>query len=263
MPKTGQKTRRNARAVMGKTKKVKITTTVPVKPMKLGQKAQLLTLVKKMINKSSETKRVGWVPFDHVSFNGAVNTLSDIYQVIGSMSEGTDYNQRIGDKIRPRSLTVKVMVGLNPLGGTITKDIRVRCMIGSFKSIKTNGQLALTAPFGQLLDYGGSAGPQMYLGDQVSALAPMNPNVVRSYGDKSCLLTQGTNEQETKNSHVFTFKVPVPATLHYDDSTSAFPNNWAPFICLGYAHTDGSSADYPAPTRVNATCLVTMTYEDA
>ena len=92
---------------------VTITKKVAVPKMKDGTKAGVLALVKKMIAKDTENKFIGWKLEEDVIHNSPIGP-ADCVPVIQQIVTGTTAQQRIGDRVKPKYLTVKGVISFNP-----------------------------------------------------------------------------------------------------------------------------------------------------
>ena len=119
-------------------KKVKVTKNV--KPAKLSDpvKAGVLAVVRKMISRDAENKLIGNVVELDVSHNSAIGS-ADCEPVIMEIQPidstvGSTARQRIGDKIKPKSLKVKGVLSFNSAYLAGTPDIYARVLILSKES---------------------------------------------------------------------------------------------------------------------------------
>jgi len=238
--------------------------------MKDQQKAQTLQLVKRMISKDAENKSVGNVVEEAVLHNSAI-TSGDCEPLIPEIAQGTDQFQRIGDKIKPKSLSVRGTLALNGsslTGGYTNVPLQVRVMVLSQKDIKVGSQvLAGGVDTAHLLE------PNLvgvnetdYSGTTINALLPANKDLFRVYYDKTFTLCgpqpEGT-EAVTRFcvNWAYRFKK-LPASLTFDNGNGDYCNNFAPFVCIGYSFPDGSSPD-SISRRLVSTCYAKLEYEDS
>lgn len=143
-------------------KKVKVTKTVAVRKARPAQKATILDVVNRMLNRKTETKFVGqWMttnalqtgvsPFPSAYFQNVIQPLgqgsdgSQYWQTaLPAMVQGTTDINRIGDRIEPTSLSTKLNIRLaqqavaDVRGAQATPlDITVYVFYGLVKSLKT------------------------------------------------------------------------------------------------------------------------------
>lgn len=172
MPLRPKAAKKGARRALpgGKRKTMKITTTVPVRKPKPQQKATILDVVNRMLNRKTETKYIGQYsttsalptgisPFGPGVFENVVQTLGERattqfwnvalpaqIQAGLSSTSAADYN-RIGDKIEPVKHQVKMTIRFaqKSMGGDppsyqaqdVPLDLTVYVFYGYIKSMKT------------------------------------------------------------------------------------------------------------------------------
>jgi len=233
------------------------------------QKAQMLTLVKRMIAKGTENKRVGYIVENAVVHNSAI-TSADCEPLIGEIVQGTDSFNRIGDKVKPKSLLVKGTIALNGgvTGGFTRVPLQVRVMILSAKDVKVGAQiLAGSIDTAHLLEPNIAIANEVdYSGTTVNALFPVNRDAYRVYYDKTFTLCgpepEGT-EAVTKFCANWSYRFKkMPSQLTFDNGNGDWANNFAPFLAIGYSYPDGSSPD-SLTRRLVSTCYARLDFEDA
>jgi len=184
-------------------------------------------------------------------------------------STGSTARQRIGDKITPKLLKVKGVVSLNltspPTGRS---DIYARIIIATQKDVKTGSAILGGGISTNVLlrpGYGGSANEVPFAGNLPELMYDINKDKYRVYMDKVVKLTQyqeGAVEQDGRYSarYSYTFKQ-LPSTLTFDEENGNWPNNFAPFIAVGYCYSDGTAPDTVA-TKLVHTCYSQLQFED-
>lgn len=233
--------------------------------MKDQQKAQVLKLVRTLIDKNSENKEIGW-RVEQASHNSAI-TAADCYSILGAIAEGTSGETRLGDRIKPKSLVVRGCIGLDPLYQPDTKPMYVRIIIATQKDIKVAGSTAGNVDTAHLLRSGDVGAPEVpFNGNRLELTYPVNDNKFRVYMDKTYLLcptSAASGFPLDRSQFVFTkvFKK-LPASLSYDAGNGDYNNNFAPFIAIGWAYTDGS-APSTTLTRVNTAIHAKLAFEDS
>jgi len=239
-------------------KKVKVTKTVRVKPLKETTKAGVLAVVRRFLASRTEDSLVGTQIEANTLHNSAIGPadckvlLPEIEQVQGAGSNTSQ--ERIGEKISPKSLKVKGLLSLN-FGTTppvSRADIYARVIIASQKDVKTGAQVNSGAvDTGTLLrpGFGATADQVPFNGHPQELMYAINTNKFRVYYDKIIKFTQvGETSVEAIPRYSamwsYTFKKDkMPASLTYDESNGDWANNFAPFVAIGYAYSDGTSAD--------------------
>lgn len=238
--------------------------------MKDQQKAQTLSLVKRMISKDVENKSVGYIVESSVTHNSPISA-ADCEPLIGEIAQGTDQFQRLGDKIKPKSLVVRGTIALNNsevTGGLTQVPIRVRVLVLAQKNIKV-GQQVLTGGVDtlHLLEPNiAVANETDYSGSTINALYPVNKDLFRVYYDKTFTLcgSEPTGTEAITRytaSYSYRFKS-MPTSLTFDNGNQNWVNNFAPFIAVGYSFCDGSSPD-TLTRRLVHTCYSRLEFEDA
>lgn len=230
----------------------------------------MTAVAKSVISRRAEDKAIGIMVEDNILHNSPIGP-ADCEPVIPEVSQGTTARDRTGDRLTPKALHVKGIVSLNTVGVPNGRsDIYARVMILAQKDIKTGGQvLSGSINTGSLLKpgFGGSAIEQPFAGDTQDLLKPINTDLFRVYMDKTFKLSQvseGAIEQNGTYSArwAYTFtKKNLPASLTYDEGNVDWANNFAPFLCVGYAYSDGTAPDTVA-TKVMSTCYSELKFED-
>lgn len=217
------------------------------------------------MDKNTENKEIGWT-VEEARHNSAIG-VGDCYSIINAIPEGTDGQSRLGDKIKPKSLTVKGVIALDPDFQPDTKPMYVRVIIASQKDVKVAGTTAVSVDAGHLLRPGDTASPEVaFDGNRMRLNYPVNDNKFRVYMDKVYLLCPTASASGFPLTHAqirFQKKFKqLPASLIYDAGNGDYNNNFAPFIAVGYAYADNSAPDVLA-TRVNTSIHSKLAFEDA
>jgi len=233
--------------------------------MKDQQKAQVIKLMRKMIDGEVENKEVGWL-VEEQTHNSAISA-ADCYSIINDIEEGSSSCQRNGDRIKPKSLVVRGVVSLNPAMNPDTKPIIVRVIIATQKDIKKAGGTVGNVDTAHLLRPATAGAEEVpFTGKRLELTYPVNNNKFRVYMDKTFLLcptSAASGFPLERSQFVFNkrFKK-LPAKLTYDAGNGDYNNNFAPFIAIGYAYADNTAPDV-ATLRVSTSVHSILTYEDA
>lgn len=199
--------------------------------------------------------------------NSAISS-GDVISIMPVPVLGTNDYNRIGAKITPKYLVVKGTISVIRAGMVINRPIGLRVIAFNQRDVKSYTASG-SVQTGALLR-SANGGSQSYDGTLLNHLLPLNDELFSRISDKTYKLDQqssngtggdfeGTN---TRTSVIaFSFKVKCPKTLKFDN-TSAFPNNHAPFMAVGYCFLDGTSADITS-TNVQVTSYAHLKYEDA
>lgn len=277
MPMQTRGKRVDYRALAGlKTKTVKMTRKVKVRPLSAPVQAAVQSVVKRQIARAIENKRVGFKVEDFVPHNSPVSA-GDCVPLIGQIEQtnpasGNNSLQRTGDKLMPKSLRVRGIVALRPDTQTSTQSLYVRVMILAQKDLKVGSQVqAGQVDAAHLLspDYNTAPGidQQAYDGSTASTFMPINTDKFRVYYDRVFKLSPATNATVQNELNCFrwsyTFKKSkLPQSLTYDAGNGDWINNFAPFLAIGYAYADGTAPD-TVNTKIRSHCDATLTWEDA
>lgn len=268
---------RRKKKMTGKKTKVKISKTVSVPQMRDTQKAQVLTMVKRVLGRKEETKTAGKTIWNKTSFNNAIGS-SDIYGVLPQVTNGAESYQRQGSKIRPTYLVLKGYVAIDvSQGNATTPEIRLFCL--SAKSAKSyyalnQGSLKLDIA-NNLLDYCNNTGtpgnPSVktpYDGNPIPALLDVNREMFRVHADKRIKLANGYSPDTTQHQQDpiryrhFTIRIKCPQTLEFEDSLDPeYPTNFAPFVALGFCYPENISPS-TILTPVTASLYSYLSYKD-
>jgi len=260
--KAGRKMTRRAKKSV-----VKITKTIPVRPMKSTTKAQVLTEVRRMIARQSENKMIGWNVEANVQHNSAIGA-ADCEPLVQQISAGTSAQQRIGDRVKPKSLKVHGVVSFNADDCTTSQNIYCRVVILAQKNIKVGSDvLGGSVDTARLLRPALAGGDQTaFSGTTMDLNYPINKDLFHVYMDKVVRFKQTkslTQDAWVDNSHrwSYTFKS-LPSSFTFDEGNGNWPNNFAPFIAVGYAYSDGTAPDTTS-TRLKTNIYSALTFEDA
>lgn len=232
------------------------------KSLKPNQRKAVAAIAKQVVRKDVENKFVGGIVENSYQHNGQI-TNADIYPLLPPVSQGTDYNQRVGHKIRPKYLEYRVRVALNESANLTTPyHIDLWCLTSKrVKSYNVPGGLGGGAiDMNQLLD-GGSGTNVPFDATTMNALLPINYEEFNVLAHRSFKLTTSTAEDHRGISYrEFRLRLKCPATLVYD--TTNYAENFAPFTVLGWSRDDGIQPS-SLSTHVTCTSWSILYYEDA
>lgn len=211
-------------------------------------------VVKRVLNRNIETKHVGVNVVD-TSFNSSISAASECYPVIPQVTVGDDGHQRTGDRVKPKYLLVRGHLQYDSgFQGNFAPPSTVRVMILSQKNIKVGSAVSSSADTDHLLrDNIGVDTARAYTGSNYDNLAPINTDLFQVHMDRKFRMlpqlytglgnTQDTNTKTlsgTQRTFYFTKRIKCPANLTFDDGNGTWPNNFAPFVCLGAVCDDGA-----------------------
>lgn len=284
-----------------KTKMMKVTTKVPVRKPKPQAKAQILDVVNRMLNRKTETKFIGqWMttnvvqdgisPFQLPYFQNVVQTVGAgaggqfWTPALPAMVQGLSDINRLGDRIEPTSLKVKLNVRLaqqvvaDIKGAQATPiDVTVYVFYGFIKAMKTyqgsvgvqDNRLVVTTQseavtaMTKLLDNGDLTfktfdGSQQFAQLPLSSYVDMKVKKIHLRQASGWINTPAGNNSASPNTDSqntirkevnLKFKT---KKLQYPTSTDIYPNNYAPVFALGCVFNDATaSTNQASPTYPN------------
>jgi len=231
----------------------------PIKTPKQKANSRVATvgMVKKILHRNAETKYVGYTY--NASFNNTIAAPGDVIQLLPDLPQGQTNNSRIGNKVTPRGLKVVVTMtalDVNPSAGF---TLLPRLFILSSKASKYFPLVQSTADMTKLLDDGKVERP--FAGDITDYQAPVNKEYFIVHKDIKTKICLGTDEQNLGRIKTYTFWIKCPKVLNFDDDL-VNPNNFAPWLSLGFACSD-FSVPSTAYTPIKLALTSTLYYEDA
>lgn len=254
---------------------VKVTTAVPVLPMKPVAKAQVQDLVKRAIDKAVENKFASIAIANTTAVPAGGVLPGSILNVVPKVPRGDDSWARNGSSIRVKQLVIKGHVAIKVNENRALRPL-VRIMVFSSKQAKSYNavfNIGTATIANQILDYG-SGGTGTYNGTPLSACFPMNRKALNVHFDKQVRLTNsfatGVNAEasdEPYRFYKFSIKVKTPATFRYDDSIPAgpgtdLPQNFAPLMAVSYCYPDQTTEPADEAPLIY-TAVSQLYYEDA
>jgi len=237
--------------------------------------------VQKIIAKKAENKSAV-LQIDNTSFNSAINSSGDVYNLMPSLPQGSDNAQRVGNQVNAKYLDIKGHFQLNAVptaltigiqaAGTILLNCRIaiRLMIVTSKIFKNPAYAIANAAGGwlpYLLDNG--LNDKTFDGNVKDLYLPINRDAVVVHYDKVLYVNIPMQYQVVSGSTVapltgsvrfFRKRINMKKILKYTDLSNE-PQNAAPVLLCGYAHIDGSTPD-TLTTACNVSFVSTLSYED-
>lgn len=209
--------------------------------------------VQRIVSRNLETKYITTGVENAVFHNSAIGP-ADQYRVLPNIAAGVSEFQRVGDRIRPKSLTVKGQVSMyTPTPNN--KPIMVRILILQLKAARywPNAVNVWNSGASNVLlkinDDVTAAENIPYNGDYNSNFLPVNREAFDVLGERFIKLDghkDGSVESVTPGALARTFNIPIkkcPKVLKYTGQAAVAPENFAPFMAVGYAYMDGTGAD--------------------
>lgn len=222
-----------------------------------------------MISRKLENKLCGWQVETNVLHNSGI-TAGDCLPVIGQIQNGNLSTRRIGDRISPKSLRIGGVLSWTPAGCNSAQNMYVRVIIASQKTIKVGSQISTGGVDAAHLVRTGIDGFDQtnFDGTTRSLNYLMNKDAFHVYYDKIHMLAPsnvsgGAVESMPRYSTRWSYSFKkLPATLSYDALNGDWANNFAPFLAIGYAYPDGTSAD-TLTTKLISNTNSYLEFEDA
>lgn len=270
-------TRKNRAYGRGATRKAK-TAAKAVRRLKPSTKKAITTIAKRVYSRNTENKLIGWVVEKNVSHNSAISG-ADCEPLIQQITEldstvAPSATQRVGDRVTPKSLMVKGMVSLKPSTSSSCQPVFVRVVIAAQKSIKVGSQvIAGAVDTNRLLRPGFSTGlgsDQIpFSGNTAELQFPINKDLFRVYYDRIIRLGSGVASGSGPDAPYpdygkmwsYRFKQ-LPTSLTWDAGNGDWNNNFAPFVAIGYAYSDGTVPD-TVTTKIVSNTTSHLMFEDA
>lgn len=230
--------------------------------VKPATKTAIRAIAKQVVRREVENKFVGGIVENSYTHNGQI-TNADLYPLLPPIASGSGYNQRNGDKIKPKYLEYRVRVALNEsVDLTTPYHIDLWCLTHKrVKSYNVPGGLGGGAiDMTQFLD-GGAGTNAQFDATTMNALLPVNKEQFNVLAHRSFKLTTSTAEDHRGTSFKeMRIRIKCPATLMYD--TTNYAENFAPFTILGWSRDDGIQPS-SLSTHVTCTSWSILYYEDA
>lgn len=222
-----------------------------------------------MIARQSENKAIGWNVEANVQHNSAIGA-ADCEPLVQQIAQGTTSQTRQGDRVKPKSLKVSGVVSFNNDDCTTSQNIYVRVVIAAQKNIKVGNDVAAgSVDTAHLLRPALAGGAEVaFSGTTMNLNYPINRDLFRVYYDRtfklaSGVVTGGSVETQPLYSKRWSYRFKqLPASLTYDAGNGDWANNFAPFVAIGYAFSDGSSPD-TVTTRIISNTYSLLEFEDA
>lgn len=266
-------------------------------------KPQLTKLINSVINRKAETKMAIWynpavpaIPGSAGSYAAwgwsdqnqlITSNVGDLKRCIPVVTQGTGDDQRIGERISPKSLVVKgtVAVNINGPNGTVNDphDLYVVIYFVQHVTLKSYYALNTFNDFTQLLNTG-EASTAAFQGFQRDLDLPVEKTYYRLLKKKVIPLrwagiTQApvpsTGIVSVANAHTYNAHYSVnlskhlPKTLQYPEPTATNgtndPTNSSIFMCMGFVDmksVDPANAVNSPVLYLNQTYTAQMTWKD-
>ena len=248
-------------------------------------KKTVTALVKREIHKSAEDKYATDYNLPNGSnapqqFTTKIAFPYDFKPIIPATIQGTKGLERVGNKITPKALVLKLTITMTGAPTTNSSDqFWGRLIVGTHKSYKYRPTFnSNVVPSTLLLAQGGVT--QIYDGSVNSNNWRINRKEFSIVKDKLIKLQRGFGTlpqaanvvpyigdqiyTSPNATHQVTVRIPCPATLVFSDNADQYPSNFCPFFAFGYAAPQGPASgeggemDY----RVGISWVSHLDYED-
>lgn len=193
----------------------------------------------------------------YITFNSGISGSGDILQVMPGITQGTAANQRIGNKIFLKTITIRGRIRDLSTAATINVDSPadqchlVRLMVLEHKKYRSyEDQINIGGETSTLLKMGDTS--VAYNGTTVKHDLPVNGErwrllAQRKFMTKNTLsgnvtVSGATTYQIDHAMRSFKITLRVNRVMTYD-SNNMYPTNFGPIMCLGYTHGNCSAAD--------------------
>lgn len=245
-------------------RKTKIRTTRRPPRKRVAKLSKPVTkAIKKIVAGQAETKYYADLSNLIAQFNSGVNANADAYFTLSNIPQGTDNDERIGDKIQNVFCRVKGSIGLTaPLALPSNRIIAARVM---YLRCKTSDIATTGLPWTSLLQ--GNGGYNGFTGTQMNLNQKINRNDFEVFYDKvfrfrelwSTAATQTYCEIGNLMSY-FECTAKHPGKVSYQDGASSV--SWNPFFCVGYAYEDGTGTIDTVTTNITVTAIQEVFFKD-
>lgn len=207
-------------------------------------------------------------------------TQGDLQRVIGSMPQGVEDGQRVGNEVVCKTLNIRGITQMYFGKSDSRSRIGVRVLVFSVKAFPNGADAIANASewIHSILRHG--AQPKGFEGSIEDYLLPLNTDVITCHSDKRFTLTQPF----VYSTGVVPASTQMPIQQQYSTKTwninvkcknkvlkfsrpadqgpvGEVPNNYGPLIAVGYCHLDGSAPDV-ATTAISQSFVSTLRYED-
>ena len=257
------------------------TSKVPVRYRKA-----ITSAVSKQIHLNAENKYAAYIqrPTQIKPVIGDIQAVN-LFRVVPAIPKGTDVNERVGNKVTPRWLSIRGYVQLDMNGLDADYDrLQVRMILGfpkRYPLYPTAVQQITSAPgvnwTNILMDFG--TGMSKFAGTLDSLQAPVNRGAFTVKAQKYIRLTRprfydaalvGSDSFRYSGNSVkfFHIKVKCPKTFVYESvaNNDLYPTNFDPVLCVGYTLLNGQTPPAPdqtAPAPLTVSFTSRLHYEDA
>lgn len=244
-----------------------------VKAIRPSTRKAVAAIAKRVLNSSSETKYIA-VNQDAIAIYGDTypgGGSAQVYPCIPDVAQGDESLMRTGNKLSPKRHVTQLQFTFNDdpqidVGGVNTPaskagwDINVHVWYGFCRRYKNVADVNANnvTMLGELLDVGNGS-QSRFTGLMSDELFEVNKEffnlrhkVVRLYKNAGLDNLLDTTAPSLSTPEILSARMSLvwnpPKTLMYKDESAVIPENYAPFIIVGYVHNDGTQASDQANT---------------
>jgi len=232
-------------------------------------------MVKRMVTGQLEKKFVSSAT-NSANFNSSISTINDLKAFVPQISTGTGSWQRLDQRITPLRLTTNWHFAFSD---AITRSMNILVTMYCFtkKNIKYVPDMLLDVTTNgiQLLAAGNSGIVQPFNGYVTESDLPFNKDsytLIKKYQFQLCNNVGFPNGDTTagnapnvspaaSHKHI-SLSIKCPKQLCYKPGSVVYPDGFAPFWAVGYAHIGGQAPD-AVNTDLNVSWNTMLTYTDA
>jgi hypothetical protein len=192
-------------------------------------------------------------------FSSAITSTGELYACIPRITQGNDDWNRIGNRIKPISCHLNVMMNCTTDDNQQSVDMVAHIFVLQAVAVKSLDNLS-AVPILQLFENGaggyipadGTTNMSQYPLNRTAfkILHHKKKRLVKSFGKAngrsggSIPLTDCTLSPQNTGNVRMRLKIKLPKTLNYDVASQSYPVNAAPFFCVAWEQNDyaGDSA---------------------
>jgi len=198
-----------------------------------------------MMDKRIEDKQIIFPMEVRVHHNSTI-TPADLDAMLPIVSPGVGDFERVGVRISPKSLVVRGTIYIAESDMDINRPIEVRLLGFTQNDIRNCASVSSVNTGNLLRGYSGATTD--YDGTLSHQILPLNNKLFKKIFDKKIKLSEqysggvDSPADVRTSAYHYSFKVKCPKVLKYD-GTDNYPNNFAPFMAVGYCYLDGTAPE--------------------
>lgn len=247
------------------------------KVRKTAKKGSMVKLIKKVMHRDEETKlRIAPVCENETTFTRGIPSTLEVYSclppIVQSSATANSYT-RIGDQITPTKLVIKGRVSFT-YNTILARNITVHIFVLSAKAVRCFANWS-AIPITLLLASG--AGTDVsFDGTNYNAALPIQRDTFTVHKHLKIPLKKGFGMTNPSLADVsgssltignttkeFSISLKPPKTLKYGAQAATYPQNYAPFLCMGWTYNDTATAgDEPSQLVTMNICQSHLYFKD-